>query len=186
MIFRCAMNDLLDLRQTGTVEEYTTKFQQLQFTISMHNNQYDDMSFTPQYIRGLKEEIRGTVEPQMPTTVHKVSIIDKIQQGVLPRSKARYVRNMNNPIQYQPPALEAMPPRQQPAMWRDRQLWDYRKANRLCYSCGDKFVPGHLEVCTKRNKPQANALIINDLDRELSNEVLNQLAAEDVLQEEFG
>jgi len=43
-----------------------------------------------------------------------------------------------------------------------------------------------LEVCTKRNKPQANALVINDLDRELSNEVLNDLATEDVLQEEFG
>lgn len=27
--FRCAMNDLLDLKQTGTVEEYTVKFQKI-------------------------------------------------------------------------------------------------------------------------------------------------------------
>ena len=40
-------------------------------------------------------------------------------------------------------------------------------------------------MCPKRNKPQANALVINDLDRELSNDVLNQLAAEDTLHEEF-
>lgn len=62
---------------------------------------------------------------------------------------------------------------------------DYRKANGLCYSCGEKFVPRHLEVCAKRNKPQANAIVLNDLDRELSDEVLNDLATEDVLQEEF-
>lgn len=72
------MNELLDLKQTGTIEEYTTKFQTLQFSITMHNNQYDDMFCTPQYIRGLKEEIRGTVEPQMPTTVQKASTIARI------------------------------------------------------------------------------------------------------------
>jgi len=71
-------------------------------------------------------------------------------------------------------------------MWRDRQLWDYRKANGLCFNYGDKIVPGHLEVCIKRKRPQANAIIINDLDRELSDEVLNEMAAEDALQEEFG
>lgn len=43
-----------------------------------------------------------------------------------------------------------------------------------------------MEVCTKRNKPQANAIVLNDLDKELSDEVLNDLAIEDQLQEEFG
>lgn len=67
--FRTAMNALLDLKQTGTVEDYTSQFQSLQFDVTMHNSHYDDMFFTPQYIKGLKEEIRGTVEPQMPSTV---------------------------------------------------------------------------------------------------------------------
>jgi hypothetical protein len=77
--FRTVMNDLLDLKQMGTVEDYTTKFQALQFNITMHNNHYDDMFFTSQYIKGLKEEIRGTVEPQTLATVQKASIIAKIQ-----------------------------------------------------------------------------------------------------------
>jgi hypothetical protein len=38
-----------------------------------------------------------------------------------------------------------------------------------------------LEVCTKRNKAQVNALALNDLDRELSDDTLNELAAEDIL-----
>ena len=40
-------------------------------------------------------------------------------------------------------------------------------------------------MCPKRNKPQTNALVINDLDRELFDDVLNQLAAKDTLHEEF-
>lgn len=42
-----------------------------------------------------------------------------------------------------------------------------------------------MEVCSKRNKAQTNAIIMNDLDRELSDEVLNDLATEDALHEEF-
>jgi hypothetical protein len=184
--FRTAMNELLDLRQTGTVEEYTTNFQALQYTITMHNAQYDDMFFTPQYVRGLKEDIRGAVEPQRPTTVHKASIIAKIQQGVQERSKAKYQRYGHHQKTNVPPRMENKPALPATSLWRDRQLRDYRKANNLCYSCGEKYVLGHQEVCTKRNRPQANALIVNDLDRELSEEVLNQLAAEDTLNEDFG
>jgi hypothetical protein len=180
------MNELLDLKQVGTVEDYTTKFQATQFSITMHNNSYDDMFFTSQYNRGLKEEIRATVEPQMPTTVQKAATIAKIQQGVLARNRTRYARHTIAPRQYNQTQQEVKTTQPQSMLWKDRQLRDYRKANGLCYGCGDKFVPGHLEVCTKRNKPQANALVINDLDRELSDEVLNELATEDVLQEEFG
>lgn len=88
------------------MEDYTTKFQALQFYSTMHNNQYDDMFFTPQYIRGLREDIKSTVEPQMPSTIHKASIIAKIQQGVINRSKAKYARQANLPRQYNPRPVE--------------------------------------------------------------------------------
>jgi len=184
--FRSALNDLLELRQQGQVEEYTTQFQSLQYQVNMHNSQYDDIFYTTQYMRGLKDELRGTVEAQMPTTVLKASIIAKIQQGVLERAKAKQTKHHYQQRTYQPQRQDIKPHPQAPSLWRDRQLRDYRKANGLCYSCGEKYVPGHIEVCTKRNRPQVNALVLNDLDRELSDEVLNDLAAEDVLQEDFG
>ena len=62
---------------------------------------------------------------------------------------------------------------------------DYRRNNGLCFYCGDKFVPGHIEVCSKRQKPKINALTVNDLDRELTDEVLNDLAIEDALHDDF-
>jgi hypothetical protein len=42
-----------------------------------------------------------------------------------------------------------------------------------------------MAVCPKRTKLQANAIILNDMDRELSDEVLNELATEDELHDQF-
>jgi hypothetical protein len=44
---------------------------------------------------GLQDDIRGTMEPQMPTTVQKASILAKIQQKLLERNKGRYNRAPN-------------------------------------------------------------------------------------------
>jgi hypothetical protein len=184
--FRCAMNELLELKQTPTVEEYTTQFQNKQFDITMHNPNYDEMFFTPQYVMGLKDEIRSNVEPHMPTTVQKASILAKIQQKFLERNKSKYNRAAQPFRQYAQAKHDNKIQAPSSTLWKDRQLRDYGKANGLCYSCGDKFVPGHVEVYTKRNKPQAHAMVVNDLDRELSDEVLNDMAIEDQLQEEFG
>jgi hypothetical protein len=61
--FRTAINDMLALKQTGTVEEYTLAFQALQYNITMHNCHYDEVFFASTYVAGLKDEIRVTVEP---------------------------------------------------------------------------------------------------------------------------
>ena len=151
----------------------------------MHNPHYDDLFFTPKYIMGLTEEIRSTVEPHLPATVTRAATLARIQQGMLERAKNKYYRGTNQNKQYHAAKGENKATLPQQSLWRDRQLRDYRKANGLCFSFGEKFVPGHLELCTKRNKPQANALILNDLDKELSDDTLNELAAEDALHEEF-
>jgi hypothetical protein len=52
--------------------------------------------------------------------------------------------------------------------------------------CGHKFDKTHVASCTKRPQAQANAMVVNDLDDTLTEEVLNQLELEDVIAEEFG
>jgi len=37
--YRSAINELLDLKQTATVEDYTTQFKSLQYEVSMHSCQ---------------------------------------------------------------------------------------------------------------------------------------------------
>jgi len=91
----------------------------------------------------------------------------------LERKKSKYNRNTPQARTYTTPKIENKPPQQSSTLWKDSQLRDYRKANGLCFNYGEKFVPEHLDVCTKRNKPYANALFLNDLVRELTDDTLN-------------
>jgi hypothetical protein len=123
----------------------------------------------------------------MPTTVNRAATIAKIQQKVVERSKLKYQRANNNNRPYNVPKGDTKPVPAAGTLWRDRQLRGYRKANGLCYNCGEKFEPGQNEVCSKRAKPaHNNAIVLNELDRELSDDVLNQLTIEDELPEQFG
>lgn len=114
----------------------------------------------------------------------RAALIAKIQQKVLDRSKHKFQRQIqaNRPQQQRQEGKQTTP---YGSLWRDRQLWDYRKAINLCFHCGDKFEPGHLEVCTKKNKPQLHALALNDLDRETSEDALNEMAIEDLITEDL-
>nr|XP_051190460.1 uncharacterized protein LOC127303801 [Lolium perenne] len=62
---RMFMDELLALKQTGTVDEYSLKFQELVYKISGHNPHYDETLFVSQYLKGLKNEIRLPVASQI-------------------------------------------------------------------------------------------------------------------------
>lgn len=34
----------------------------------------------------------------------------------------------------------------QAEFWKERQLCEYRRANGLCYNCGDKYDPAHVRT----------------------------------------
>lgn len=185
--FRTALTELLNLKQTGTVEDYTIAFQSLQFDITMHNCHYDELFFATKYVEGLKDDIRAAVEPQVPVTVDRAAVIAKIQQRTLERGKHKYIRNQPPRVHVQPRADN--PPQPTPFhMQRIRQLRDYRRANNLCFACGDKYEPGHNDVCPKKQKPHVHAMVVNDLDKdkeEITEEMLNHLAVEDALVDNF-
>ena len=65
------------------MEDYTIKFQSLQYDVSMHGSNYDALFFATQYVRGLRDDIRAMVEPQVPTTVERAVVIAKIQQKLV-------------------------------------------------------------------------------------------------------
>ena len=153
----------------------------------MHNSHYDELFFASKYVAGLKDEIRATVEPHVPVTVDRAALIAKIQQRTLERQKSKFNRQQNN-IRPQPQRGDTSTPTPNLNLQRIRQLRDYRKANNLCFACGEKFEPGHQEVCSKRQKPQLNAIVVNDLDKDkekITEDMLNQLAIEDTLADDF-
>lgn len=63
----------------------------------MHNAHYDDMFFTKQYVRGLRDDIRILVAGQMPTTVLKAAALAKVQQQLLDKVKANTKGNNFSP-----------------------------------------------------------------------------------------
>ena len=68
---------------------------------------------------------------------------------------------------------------------KERQLRDYCRTNNMCFYCREPYDATHAAKCTKRPKNQVNALVLNDLDITLTDEVLKQLDMEDALAEEF-
>jgi hypothetical protein len=56
--YQHAIDELLELQQTGSVEDYVTEFQALQYHITMHDQSIRDTYFVSQFIKGLKPDIK--------------------------------------------------------------------------------------------------------------------------------
>jgi hypothetical protein len=55
---------------------------------------------------------------------------------------------------------------------KERQLKEYRRANGLCFTCGEKFEPGHQARCQRGNTVQLHVLAPEDMEKVLTPEVL--------------
>lgn len=119
--YRTALAELIELKQTGSVDDYTITFQALQYKITMHSAKHDELYFAMQYVAGLRDDIKAIVEPQVPLTVDRAALIAKIQQKVLDRSKHKFQRQIqaNRPQQQRQEGKQTTP---YGSLWRDRQL----------------------------------------------------------------
>lgn len=152
----------------------------------MHNQGWDEVFFITQFMRGLKPEIRGAVQSQDPTTMDRAIALARIQQQVADRTKPKWGKTLGYAKQStQSVKTEVKQGNPSGSLWKERLTRDYRKANGLCYFCAEKYDPNHALVCPKRPGAQVNALVVNPLDTELTEEVLTQLALEDSLATEF-
>jgi hypothetical protein len=181
-----SLQDLLVLKQKGSIEEYTKDFEALQFQVTMFNPALDDMFFTTLFVNGLKEEIRGSMQSHVPDSVDNASMLAQVQQQILERTKFKSYRNTASTVQLPVNKPDTAKAGASSALWKERQQRDYCRVNNLGYFCGDKFDANHNMKCIKSNKPQVNALVVNDLGVELTEETINQLEMEDVMISEMG
>jgi hypothetical protein len=145
--------------------------------------------FVTQFISGLKPELAATVQSQVPKKMKKAIQLAKVQQQLLDSKhfkSNKYNVKFNAMVPEWDNKKSGTPTTPSENLWRERQLRDFRRANGLCMYCGDKFDKAHAGSCTKRPQPQANALVLNELDQPLTEEVLNQLEIEDAITEVFG
>jgi hypothetical protein len=63
------------------------QFETLSYQISIQTPHYDEQFYVSQFIRGLKSEIRGLVESQVPQTVERAILLALVQEEVLADAK---------------------------------------------------------------------------------------------------
>lgn len=175
-VMRC----LLSIKQKGSVQEYISEFETLRYSATMNNIELDETLFVTQFIQGLKHDIQVPVESQLPPTVDRATTLALMQEVIQERGRFKSGRGTYSAKQTVSASkfdTKVLVPSSY--LSKERQLREYRRANGLCYSCGEKFEPGHLQKCPKRVQLQLNALSTEDMNMVLTEQTLQQLQQED-------
>ena len=144
--FESHMTHLLQLKQQGTVTEYKSAFETAMYHLIALDPSLNSKFFISQFVLGLKDEIRAAVRLQAPTSVTRAVCLAKIQEEELEIQRPRQRFQRQAPIQTMPTAIQPVQQAGKKAaddFGRERQLRDFRKANGLCFRCGDKYSKEH-------------------------------------------
>ena len=141
------LHKLLQLRQTATVAEYRAAFDEQMYHLLALDPSINTKFFVTQFILGLKDELRASVRLQAPSSITRASVLARIQEEELGATCARpRITPAGRPPPTTTPVQQrAAAPNRAPSddYTRERQLRDYRRANNLCFKCGDRYSREH-------------------------------------------
>lgn len=84
--------------------------------------------------------IGAGVQSQIPQTVDRAIMLAKVQQQVLDNGKMRVQKNQGTgKTHFSFTKQELKPQSNSSPLWKERQTLNYRKANNLCYHCGENL-----------------------------------------------
>ncbi|XP_071680601.1 uncharacterized protein [Lolium perenne] len=140
------------LRQTGTVVAYIEKFDSLMHHMLAYKPDLDPTFFTTRFIEGLSSDIRRVVMIQRPedleTAVSLALLQEEIEDDVpkFPGQQGLHQRQFSrqsfSPTVRQPAPVHS---EDKSAAMSNKvsALKAYRRARNLCFTCGEKYAPGH-------------------------------------------
>lgn len=152
--FTLFMRQMLVLTQTGTVEDYITKFDYLRHQILLHDPHTSEVFFVERFIAGLKQEIRVAVVLHRPEDVDTASFLAQLQETEMENDKnlmtQRTSHKSTSKVYSTPDKLKSQA-RSDDSKKGDTPRWDdklealrtYRKSKGLCFTCGDKWSRQH-------------------------------------------
>lgn len=173
-VHRDKMKCLMLFKQVGTVEEYKREFNQLVYQLRLYESAISDTFLVTRFVLGLKEELRAAVEIQLPKTVSKAATYAVVQEEILLHTKPNRALPLRPGVQKPEIRINHTPAGE---LWKARQLKEYKRQNGLCFSCGEKFIPGH--VCEKGAAGQLHALDAGAQEEILSDNVLDEVIAQE-------
>jgi hypothetical protein len=77
------MDTLFSHKQTGIVDEYAHKFEELMHKILMYKHSYDETFFVKCFIIGLRVDIRRAIKLHNPSTVDLAFSMAQTQEALL-------------------------------------------------------------------------------------------------------
>jgi hypothetical protein len=116
--------ELLNLRQTRSVEEYKHQFDQLVYHIRVYDSNISETMLVSQFLLGLKFELRHPIEMHLPNLVAQAAILASVQEHMNDRTKASYKK-------FHVSKLDSQGSFNNTEMWKAMQLKEYRRANHL-------------------------------------------------------
>lgn len=156
-----ALEALERCKQVGNVEQYFMKFEELRHKVLVHNNHYDEAFFVTKFISGLRKEIQRGIRLHKPRTVDAALSLAETQEEMLEeargfsssRFKHDYERTSPRSSYQGRGILPSSPEEQKKSEDRHsgKPAWEtkfnslkaQRRARGECFTCGDKFQPGH-------------------------------------------
>lgn len=90
--FNSLLRQLFHLRQTDSVSEYTTQFNDLMHSLLAHSSSWDPALFPSHFVDGLKDEIRVVVIVHNPRDMDTAVSLAYLQEEALEISKRREPR----------------------------------------------------------------------------------------------
>jgi hypothetical protein len=176
---RSKMMELLNLKQTGLVDDYRKSFEHLVYHIKLYDNTLSNTMLTTQFILGLKDELRSQMEMQLLESIARVGILASIQEKLLDKTQCRVSKPYVPKLQHTSAKSDSKTPFTSNDLWKARQLREHRHANGLCFKCGDKFIPRHKCAATPPETPHAQVAMLThqvaDGGELLSDDLLNAL-----------
>uniref|UniRef100_A0ACD5UVC4 Uncharacterized protein n=1 Tax=Avena sativa TaxID=4498 RepID=A0ACD5UVC4_AVESA len=155
------------LQQTGSVAEYTSKFNELMHNLTAHHNSWEPAYFVTHFIDGLHRDIRAAVLLHQPLDLDTAVDLALLQEGVLESYRQEVRRSDFSPMPRAVPRT-ALPlplppngrvnpsqaprvedrrggeaPRPVPAEDKLAALRNYRRARGLCFTCGERWSREH-------------------------------------------
>jgi hypothetical protein len=178
---RAKVMDLLNLRQTGSVEDYRHQFEPLVYHITLYEQSLSETVLTSQFLLGLKEELRQHVQMLLPESVAKTVVLASIQEQLLATAK-KTPKLCSGKVVSSTPKQDLRTPTTQSDLWQTKQLKEYRRQNGLCFKCGEKFIPGHKCAANAVATPAAHLTALSaegaDGGAILSDAILDMLEAD--------
>nr|XP_016449252.1 PREDICTED: uncharacterized protein LOC107774272 [Nicotiana tabacum] len=133
------------VEQKGTVDEYLERFEDLKAWVLIRNPTIPEDFFLEFFVEGLKEEIRHTIKMLNPFTLSQAVDKARYQERLIQvqNRKERSQWGRSNITGYNQTNGVMVKGANSSVGGQGNKLLELRKAQGLCYKCGEKYHVGH-------------------------------------------